>query len=124
MLRCCVRAGWLLQLFQFGSKIASKEGAQKRTAWARALSCRLADSLLGAVTLFYVAVLQRRAFFMQFGDGGRYEWAFSSPNVNWTWWVLHCEWQVAGCHLKKPWRQVPAASVCAACRRSSLTCCC
>jgi hypothetical protein len=48
----------------------------------------LADSLVGAVTLFWVAVLQRRAFFMTFGDSrGRYEWAFDQPNINWTWWV-------------------------------------
>ena len=46
----------------------------------------LADSLVGAVTLFWVAVLQRRAFFMTFGDSrGRYEWAFDQPNINWTW---------------------------------------
>lgn len=47
----------------------------------------LADSLVGAVTLFWVAVLQRRAFAMSFGDLGAYEWAFDQPNVNWTWYV-------------------------------------
>lgn len=45
----------------------------------------LADSLLGAVTMLYIAVLQRRAFFMDFGQYRKYEWAFSSPHINWTW---------------------------------------
>ena len=45
----------------------------------------LADSLAGAVTLFWLAVLQRRAFAMQFGPLGWYEWAFDQPNFNWTW---------------------------------------
>lgn len=45
----------------------------------------LADSLVGPVTLLFVAMLQKRAFILTFGDGGQYEWAFSSPNINWTW---------------------------------------
>lgn len=45
----------------------------------------LADALVGPVTQLFVALLQRRAFFLSFGDAGRYEWAFVSPNVNWTW---------------------------------------
>jgi hypothetical protein len=45
----------------------------------------LADSLVGAVTLFWVAVLQRRAFAMKFGAFGAYEWAFDQPHINWTW---------------------------------------
>ena len=45
----------------------------------------LADSLAGAVTLFWLAVLQRRAFAMQFGPLGWYEWAFDQPSFNWTW---------------------------------------
>ena len=45
----------------------------------------LADSLVGAITLFWVAVLQRRAFAMKFGDEGAYEWAFDQPHINWTW---------------------------------------
>lgn len=45
----------------------------------------LADSLVGAVTLFWVAVLQRRAFAMKFGAEGAYEWAFDQPHINWTW---------------------------------------
>jgi hypothetical protein len=40
---------------------------------------------VGAVTLFWVAVLQRRAFAMSFGDLGAYEWAFEQPHINWTW---------------------------------------
>lgn len=45
----------------------------------------LADSLVGLVTQLFVALLQRRAFFLTFGNNGQYEWAFSSPNINWTW---------------------------------------
>lgn len=45
----------------------------------------LADSMVGAISMLYVAVLQRRAFFMTFGGKAKYEWAFSQPHVNWTW---------------------------------------
>lgn len=49
------------------------------------ISAGLADSLVGAVTLFWVVVLQQRAFAMRFGKFGAYEWAFDQPNINWTW---------------------------------------
>ena len=42
---------------------------------------------MGAVTLFWVAVLQRRAFAMSFGEMGAYEWAFDQPHINWTWYT-------------------------------------
>jgi hypothetical protein len=42
---------------------------------------------VGAVTLFWVAVLQRRAFAMSFGEMGAYEWAFDQPHINWTWYT-------------------------------------
>lgn len=45
----------------------------------------LVDALFGTITMLYVAVLQRRAFFMTFGDGASYEWAFEQPSINWTW---------------------------------------
>lgn len=33
------------------------------------------------MTLLFVALLQRRAFFLTFGDHGRYKWAFTSPHI-------------------------------------------
>lgn len=46
----------------------------------------LADSLTGATTMFYLAVLQNRAFKMTFGVADvDYGAAFTQPNVNWTW---------------------------------------
>jgi hypothetical protein len=48
----------------------------------------LGDSLRGAVTLFWLAVLQQRAFAMQFGELGAYEWAFDQPHFNWSWYGL------------------------------------
>jgi hypothetical protein len=44
----------------------------------------LADSIRGHVTQFWIAVLTGRAFLMALPKGNRYEWAFMSPNINWT----------------------------------------
>jgi hypothetical protein len=44
----------------------------------------LADSLRGAVTVFWFAVLTRRAFFMWLPVGNQYEWAFNHKFINWT----------------------------------------
>lgn len=48
----------------------------------------LADSVIGSMTPLFVALPQRRAFFLTIGDGGQYEWAFSSPHINCIWWVI------------------------------------
>ncbi len=51
----------------------------------------LADSVIAAVSLLFVAILQKRALFLSFASSamsaGAYEWALRSPNggINWTW---------------------------------------
>jgi hypothetical protein len=44
----------------------------------------LADSLAGAITLFWVALLTNRAFLMDMGDGIKYEFAYDQPTINWS----------------------------------------
>eukprot|EP00887_Chlorella_sp_A99_P002550 scaffold6.g2550.t1 len=44
----------------------------------------LADSLVGAITLFYFALLTDRAFQLDMGNGQQYAWGFRAPRVNWT----------------------------------------
>jgi hypothetical protein len=44
----------------------------------------LSDALAGAITLFYVALLTNRSFFLDLGPKSDYRWSFEYQHINWT----------------------------------------
>jgi hypothetical protein len=75
---------WQQAYRQYASKMLQLPPEMQRLAVFSAEHSGLCDRLTSAVTIFYVALLTKRAFKIEWKNLAPLESAFDQPNVNWT----------------------------------------